>query len=200
METPPTDQDSSEVNVILLMQKRFPRYVVNCLQAAGYDELEVVALMDTRQVISVELRSILKDDIRIIQTCYQVIRQIPSILNHCHSSFHQDIGLAYAILFKKSNSYTGIKYHLPKLFEQNMLGQLQQQRGLIKPMVQPEDQFPLSVDELTCKVYESIRKCIGQQKLTALNSLKQGKYYSVIVNNHGNGQIAVVANCGICRT
>ena len=34
----------------------------------------------------------------------------------------------------------------------------------------------------------------------ALNSLKEGKYYSVIGSNHGNGQIVVVVNCGICRT
>ena len=34
----------------------------------------------------------------------------------------------------------------------------------------------------------------------ALNSLKEGKHYSVIVNNHGNGKIAAVVNCCICHT
>ena len=45
MEPLSTDQsqDSLEVDVNLLMQERLPRYVVNCLQAAGYDELEVIA-------------------------------------------------------------------------------------------------------------------------------------------------------------
>ena len=35
MESPPTDQDSSEVNVILLMQKRLPRYVVTTKQSVS---------------------------------------------------------------------------------------------------------------------------------------------------------------------
>ena len=49
IESPPTHQELSEVDVISLMQKRLLRYVVNCLQATGYDELEVVASMDTTE-------------------------------------------------------------------------------------------------------------------------------------------------------
>ena len=33
-----------------------------------------------------------------------------------------------------------------------------------------------------------------------LSSLKEGNHYSVIVKNHGNGQIAAVVKCVICHT
>jgi len=36
-----------EVDVISLMEQKLPRYVMNCLKAAGYDEKEVIASMDT---------------------------------------------------------------------------------------------------------------------------------------------------------
>ena len=131
MEPPSTDQsqDSLEVDVNLLMQQRLPRYVVNCLQAAGYDELEVIAsiwiLMKVRQAVSVKLRSILKDIIKVIQICYQAILQNPVL--HCHLNFRQDIAFAYVILFKKSSNYIGI----PKaqMFQRNILG-WPQERGL----------------------------------------------------------------------
>ena len=38
-----------EVDVLELMEKRLPRYVVNCLQAAGYDDLEVIGSMDVAE-------------------------------------------------------------------------------------------------------------------------------------------------------
>ena len=40
---------SLEVDVLELMEKQLPRYVVNCLQAAGYDDLEVIASMDVAE-------------------------------------------------------------------------------------------------------------------------------------------------------
>jgi len=43
MEQPSNDL---EVDVLTLIEKRLPRYVMNCLQAAGYDDLEVIASMD----------------------------------------------------------------------------------------------------------------------------------------------------------
>ena len=70
----------------------------------------------------------------------------------------------------------------------------------LKLMAQPEDKLPLSVDEITHHVHESISKWIKRQKHTALNSLKEGKHYNVMVNNRDNGQIVAVVNCGICRT
>ena len=39
----------TEIDVIPLMQRRLPKYVANCLQAAGYDEQEVIATMDTSE-------------------------------------------------------------------------------------------------------------------------------------------------------
>jgi len=38
---------SLEVDIVALMDKRLPSYVGNCLRAAGFDELEVIASMDT---------------------------------------------------------------------------------------------------------------------------------------------------------
>ena len=51
MESPSIDQlqDTAKVDVNVLMQEQLPRYVVNCFQAAGYDELEVIASMDTTE-------------------------------------------------------------------------------------------------------------------------------------------------------
>ena len=51
MEPPSTDQlqDFTKVDVNLLMQEQLPSYVVNCFHAAGYDELEVIASMDTTE-------------------------------------------------------------------------------------------------------------------------------------------------------
>ena len=37
---------SLEVDVLELMEKRLWRYVVNCLQAAGYDDLEAIAVAE----------------------------------------------------------------------------------------------------------------------------------------------------------
>lgn len=47
MEPPATQDSLLEVDVNLLMQKQLPR--INCLQATGYDELEVIASMDTNE-------------------------------------------------------------------------------------------------------------------------------------------------------
>jgi len=38
-----------EVDVLTLIEKRLPRYVMNCLQAAGYDDLKVIASMDAAE-------------------------------------------------------------------------------------------------------------------------------------------------------
>jgi len=35
-----------QVDLVALMEKRLPSYVINCLRAAGFDELEVKASMD----------------------------------------------------------------------------------------------------------------------------------------------------------
>jgi len=40
---------SLEVDALELMEKRLPRYVMNCLQAAGYDDLEAIASMDVAE-------------------------------------------------------------------------------------------------------------------------------------------------------
>ena len=202
MESPPTDQDSSEVNVILLMQKRLPRYVVNCLQAAGYDELEVVASMDTTEG---ETSSICRIEKLIERRHKNNPNMLPSYSSDSFNSESLPFEFPPGHRIRICNFVQEVKQLYRNKISSSKIVSTKHARSAttakrIKPMTQPEDQFPLSVDELTCKVHESIRKWIGQQKLMALNSLKQGKHYSVIVNNHGNGQITVVVNCGICRT
>ena len=194
---PPSTPDSLEVDVNLLMQKRLPKYVMNCLQAAGYDELEVIASMDTNEGEASSISKIEKYIERHHKTnpdmlpsystesCTSLPFEFPP--GHCIRicNFIQEVKQLYRntkstnISTKHSRSATAKK---------------------LKLMAQPEDKHPLSVDEITHKVHDSISKWIGQQKHTMLNSLKEGKHYTVIVNNHSNGQIVAVVNCGICRT
>ena len=199
MEPLSTDQsqDSLEVDVNLLMQERLPRYVVNCLQAAGYDELEVIASMDTNEGEASSISKIEKyierhhksnPDMQSsysTESCTSLPFEFPPGHRIRICNFVQEIKQLYRntkstnVSTKHSGSATGKR---------------------LKLMAQPEDKLPLSVDEITHHVHESISKWIKRQKHTALNSLKEGKHYNVMVNNRDNGQIVAVVNCGICRT
>ena len=43
------EADCKEVDVVALMRKKLPPYVVNCLVTSGYDSLEVILGMDTSE-------------------------------------------------------------------------------------------------------------------------------------------------------
>ena len=66
-----------EVDVLELMKKRLPRYVVNCLQAAGYDDLEVIASMDVAEDEKSRCISTVEEYIerrhKTIQICYPLL-------------------------------------------------------------------------------------------------------------------------------
>ena len=46
MHSSPESGTSGENTVLILMKKKLPKYIVKCLQAAGYDELETISNMD----------------------------------------------------------------------------------------------------------------------------------------------------------
>ena len=176
------------------MQKPLPRYVVNCLQA-GYDELEVVALMDTTEG---ETSSISKIEKYIEKQHKSNTEVLPSYPSESFSSLSFEFPPGHHI--RICNFVEEVKQLYRDKLSSSKPVSTEQVRSAtaairLKVMAQPEDQFPLTVDEITSQVHENIRKWIEQQKLMALHSLKQGKHYFVNVSNHGNGQNSVVVNC-----
>ena len=199
MERPSPDQtqDPLEVDVNLLMQQQLPRYVVNCLQAAGYDELEVIASMDTNEG---EASSISKIEKYIEKYHKSNPDMLPSYSTESSTSLPFEFPPGHRI--RICNFVHEIKQLYRNTRSSNVSTKLSRSatEKRLKLIPQPEDKLPLSVDEITCQVHESINKWIKHQKHSALNSLKEGKHYTVIVNKHGNGQIVAVINCGICHT
>ena len=182
------------------MQKRLPRYVVNCLQAAGYDELEVVASMDTTEG---DGSSISKIENYIEKRHKSNPEMLPSYPSESFNSLSFEFPPGHRIRIR--NFVEEVKQIYRDKLSSSKAVSAQQVRSTtaakrLKIMSPPEDQFPLTAEEITCQMHESIRKWIEQQKRMALHSLKQGKHYFVIVSNHGNGENSVVVNCGICHT
>ena len=199
MESPSIDQlqDTAKVDVNVLMQERLPRYVVNCFQAAGYDELEVIASMDTTEG---ETNSISKIEKYIDSHHKSNPDMLPSYSSESFNSLPFEFPPGHRV--RICNFVQEIKqlYRNTKSTNVSTKHCKQMSAKRLKLMTQQPDELPLSVDEIAQQVHESIRKWIQQQKQVALKSFNEGKHYSVIVNNHGNGQIAAVVKCGICHT
>ena len=190
-----------KVDVLSLMEKRLPRYVVNCFQAAGFGEIEVIASMDVSES---EANSISKIE-EYIQRRH---KSNPEMLPPCCSP--EPIN-SLPFEFPPGHRIRICKFvHEVKQIYKNKHSSLKpastKHAGSVttakkaKLIEQPVDQVPLSVDEVNCQVHESIDDWIRKQKLMYLSSLKEGKHYSVTVNNRNNGQIAVAVHCTMCRT
>ena len=140
MDQPFTDCPS-EVDVInLLMQQRLPRsrYVVNCLQAAGYDELEVIASMDTNEG---EASSISKIEKYIERHHKNNTDMLPS---YSSDSFPFEFPPGHRI--RICNFVQEIKqlYRNTKSTDISTKHSRSATAKRLKLMVQPEDQLPLS--------------------------------------------------------
>ena len=187
-----------EVDVLELMEKRLPRYVVNCLQAAGYDDLEVIASMDvaegekSRCISTVEeyIERRHKKNSDMLPPCClpEPVSSSPFEFPPGHRvricNFIQEVKQLYKSKLKPISK--GAK-SCTKPRKANVSGQ-------------ESIQVPLSVNEVTCQVLESMNQWIHGQKVLCLSSLKERKHYSVNAKDIGNGNISVSINCNMCRT
>ena len=167
MKSPSTDQlqDFAKVDVNLLMQEILPRYVVNCFQAAGYDELEVVASMDTTES---ETNSISKIE-KYIDSHHKSNRaMLPSFPSES-LPFEFPPGHRVQIcnfvqemkrLHRNAKSTVVSTKHFRPMSSKKL-----------KLVTQQQDELPtLSADDITQQVHESIKKWIKQH----LARLKKG--------------------------
>ena len=46
----------TDIHEIMLMKKRLHEYIVNCLIASGYDEMQVLCDMDTNETLKMPLK------------------------------------------------------------------------------------------------------------------------------------------------
>jgi len=107
------------VDVLSLMEERLPRYFMNCLRAAGYDDLEVIASMDVAEgeksscISTIEgyIRRQHKNNPDMLPPCCPV-----ESVNLLPLSFHQGIALEYVNLLKKSNNCTEPSNHLSTMY------------------------------------------------------------------------------------
>jgi len=192
-------EQPAEVDVLSLMEERLPRYVMNCLCAAGCDDLEVIASLD---VTEGENSSCISGIENYIERRH---KNNTEMLPPCHSS-ESDSSLPFEFppvhrirIFKfveevkqlcKSKQSSSVSKRA-KASKISKKAELKDQASI---------QIPLSVDEVTCQVHESLNDWIHKQKAMSLNSLKEGKHYSVIAKNLGNGKFSVLINCNMCRT
>ena len=156
MERPSPDQtqDPLEVDVNLLMQQQLPRYVVNCLQAAGYDELEVIASMDTNEG---EASSISKIEKYIEKYHKSNPDMLPSYSTESSTSLPFEFPPGHRI--RICNFVHEIKQLYRNTRSLNVSTKLSRSatEKRLKLIPQPEDKLPLSVDEITCQVVQKVQ-------------------------------------------
>ena len=181
----------TEIDVIPLMQRRLPKYVANCLQAAGYDEQEVIATMDTSEG---EKNSISK-----IEKYIEIHHKInPDMLPNSLSSLPSSI-TALPFEFPPGHRIRICNFvQEVKQACRNTVSTINNRSSTI--IAQTKNQITLSADEINSQVCENITKWIKQQKKITLNSLKNGKHYSVDVNETSKGHFSVHIRCILCHT
>jgi len=199
MEQQPQQQSatSSEVDIFALMDKQLPSYVVNCLRAAGFDELEVIASMD---ITDGEENSINKIE-RYIEKRQ---KNNPEMLPPCCTPESMN---SLPFEFPPGHRIRICKFvDEIKQLNKNMSHKAVSQRtkqctttNKTKLTDKAANQVLLSVNDVYCQVLESLKEWIHRAKLTHLNSLKEKTHYSVTVKDQNHGQIAALVNCIMCR-
>ena len=179
-----------EIDVISLMLRRLPKCVANCLQAAGYDEQEVIASMDTSEGENNSISMIEK----YIEKQHKINpNMLPNNLSSLPSSrtalsFEFPPGLRICI----GNFVQEVKQAC-----RNILSTINRSSTL---MAQTKNQVILSADEINSQVCKNITKWIKQQEKITLSSLKNGKHYSVDVNEMSKEHFSVHIRCILCYT
>ena len=196
------EEHDLEYDVILLMERRLPRYVVNCFRAAGYDDIQVVASMDTsdREMNSISIIE------KYIEGKFKHIPEMlpPSVsLEAAPTPFEFPPGHRIRIcnfvkevkqLFTSSHHYTLAS--TKQLREQPISTTCKK----LKIMPHSVHKAPLTTDEVSCQIHTSITAWVKWQKLTFLRTLQEGKNYSIVVKSNGNDQVSAFVKCCICHT
>ena len=188
-----------EYDVISLMEKRLPRYVVNCFRAAGYDEIQVVASMDTSDR---EMNSISKIEKYIEERFKHIPDMLPPSMSLQVDATPFEFPPGHRIricnfveevkqLFRSSHHYTPASTKQPS--------RPAKKSKLMSYSVE-EAPAPLTNDEVSCKIHRSITTWVKRQKLTFLRNLQEGKHYSIVVRNDTNAQVSAFVKCCICHT
>ena len=198
MEQQPQQQSATslEVDIFTLMDKRLPSYVMNCLKAAGFDELEVIASMD---ITDGEENSISKIE-RYIEKRH---KNNPEMLPPCSTPESMN---SLPFEFPPGHRIRICKFveeikQLSKNMSHKAVSQCTKQCKTAKKTKLTDkaaNQVLLSVDDVHCQVLESLKEWIRKAKLMHLNSLKEKTHYSVTVKDQNDGQISALVNCIMC--
>lgn len=189
-----------EYDVISLMERRLPRYVVNCFRAAGYDEIQVVASMDTsdREMNSISI----------------IEKYIEGKFKHNPDMLPPTMSLgAHPTPFEFPPGHRIRICNFVKEVKQLLSSSLHYTSASLKqPQEQPRptkklkllphsvEKAPHTSSEVSCQIHMSIATWVKQQKLNCLNTLQEGKHYFVVVKNDGNDQVSAFVKCCICHT
>ena len=189
---------SLEVDILALMDKRLPTYVTNCLKAAGYDELEIIASMDItdgegNSISTIEryIEKTHKSNPEMLLPCCT-----PESMNSLPFEFppgHRIRICKFVEEVKQLSKNLSLKAVSSQHTKQCITAKK------TKLVDRAANQALLSVDDVSCQVLESVKDWICKAKLMHLSSLKEKTHYSVVVKGQNNGKIAAAVNCGMCN-
>jgi len=188
-----------EVDVISLMEQKLPRYVMNCLKAAGYDEKEVIASMDTGDDENNSMTKIEKYIDKHYKNNPDMCPTISSSGTELPFEFPPGHRIRICNFVEEVKRTFKLKLSSRKAVSSSNVRSTPIAVKKPKIMAQAEKPSPLLADEIECRVQESIAKWLSRQENLALNRLENEKHYSVTTTDHGNGQISVQVNCFICH-
>ena len=184
-----------EYDVISLMERRLPRYVVNCFRAAGYDEIQIVASMDTSDR---EMNSISKIEKYIEERFKHIPDMLPPSMSLEVNAGPFEFPPGHRI--RICNFVEEVKQLFMSSHNYTLASTKQPSRPAKKSKLMPHSHAPLTADEVSCQIHKSITTWVKRQRLTFLRTLQEGKHYSVIVRNDSNDQVSAFVKCCICHT
>ena len=164
MEQQPQQQPATnlEVDVLTLMNKRLPNYVMNCMRAAGFDELEVIASMN----ITDNEENIINKIERYIDKRHKSNQEMfpPSCTLESMNSLPFEFPPGHRIRICK------FVEEIKQLYKNTSLKAVLPRQGT-KPCTTAKktnddaaDQVLLSVHDVNCQVRESLKEWVRKEK------------------------------------